>query len=118
PSFFSNCIGSPKTWADGSEVDEDCAKEGEMPVAAKPLMVSAVNSAARALDKIPEHHHFRTGLPTEDLQESSVLRRGFTSDRAGDDIYNVDMVRIDAACKIRMCLPSNHNDLAGTPRNM
>ena len=90
-------------------MDEDCAKAGKMPVAAKTLMVPPVNSAARALNKIPEYHDLRKGLPTKNLQESSVLWRSFTSDRAGDNIYNVDMVRI-----FRRGL-QNHNVLTFEP---
>ena len=64
-----------------------------MPVAAETLKVPEVKSAARPPKKTPGYNDFRAGPPT-DLQQSSVLWRGLTSDLAGDDKYNMNMVRI------------------------
>ena len=64
-----------------------------MPVAAEAPIVPEVKSAARPLKNTPGYNDFRAGPPT-DLQQSSVLWRGFISVLAGDDEYNMNMVRI------------------------
>ena len=64
-----------------------------MPVAAKALIVPTVTSAARAFKKVPGCNDSRREQTTDNLQESSVLWRGFTSDREGDDEYNMHMAK-------------------------
>ena len=79
-----------------------------MPVAAKALIVPTVTSAARALKKVPGCNDSRRERATDNLQESSVLWRGFTSDREGDDEYNMHMAKnpFYAVCKITTCSTS------------